>query len=122
MRAAGMVEFTLSFALILTPLMRRLAAAVLCGMFLAAIPEFGKIDAMGHAPIVAVMLAIIGDDMAAHRWLRVPSILKADVTASREALTKWGFLLFPAGYGIALAGFLMFYYVLHAGLFGTTLT
>ncbi|MDW4793705.1 hypothetical protein NQ358_24145, partial [Escherichia coli] len=51
MRAAGMVEFALAFALIWTPLIRRCAAAVLTGMFISACFEFGKIDTIGHSAI-----------------------------------------------------------------------
>ena len=61
MTAAGVVEFSLAFALIGPPLMRRAAAILLAGMFVAAIGEFGKIDAVGHSPIIIVMIAIAAD-------------------------------------------------------------
>ncbi len=48
MRSAGVIEFALSFALMWTPLVRRVGAAILAAMFIAAIVEFGKIDAIGH--------------------------------------------------------------------------
>ncbi len=67
MQSAGFVEFTLSFALILTPLVRRVAAIILSAMFIVAVPAFGKIDAIGHAPIIAVMLGIIADDAVSRR-------------------------------------------------------
>lgn len=104
MRAAGVIEFTLSFALIWTPLARRSAAILLAGMFLSAIPVFGKLDAIGHAPIIAVVLAIIGDNLSAP-------------TTNR----KWVLALAPACFAAALATFLALYYVLHALLFGTTI-
>jgi hypothetical protein len=74
MKAAGVVEFSLAFALIGTPLMRRTAAIILASMFVAAILEFGKIDAIGHAPIIIVMLAIVADSApgARHSALRAP--------------------------------------------------
>ena len=62
MRAAGVIEFTLAFSLMWTPLVRRASAIVLAAMFVVATFEFGKIDVIGHAPIVVVLLAIIGDD------------------------------------------------------------
>jgi hypothetical protein len=105
MRAAGVIEFTMSFALIWTPLARRSAAIMLAGMFFSAIPVFGKLDAIGHAPIIAVVLAIIGDNLSAPM-------------ASR----KWRVALLPAGFAAALATFLTLYYVLHALLFGTSIT
>jgi hypothetical protein len=67
MKAAGVVEFSLAFALVGTPLMRRTAAIVLASMFVAAILEFGKIDAIGHAPIIVVLLAIAADNRPGRR-------------------------------------------------------
>lgn len=103
MRAAGVIEFTLAFALVWTPLVRRTAAFILAGMFIGAIFDFGKIDLIGHAPIIAVLLAIGADNVAA---TKVP----------------WRFALAaPAAYSIALAGFLTIYYIAHAALFGTNI-
>jgi hypothetical protein len=104
MRAAGVVEFTMSFALIWTPLVRRFAAVMLTATFVSAIAGFGKVDAIGHAPIIAVLLAIIGDQA------------KEAVRPARQILTL------PLQYGGALAAFLALYYVGHTVLFGTTLT
>ncbi len=119
MRAAGMVEFTLSFALILTPLVRRVAAIVLCAMFLAAVPEFGKIDAIGHAPIIAIVLGIIGDNAAARRPVHLWLGIKENLARFKVAISAWDFLLIPAAYCAALAWFLVAYYVLHSVLYGT---
>jgi hypothetical protein len=104
MRAAGVIEFTLAFALVWTPLVRRVASIVLAGMFLGAILEFGKLDAIGHAPIVAVLLAIVGD--------RVNSPAPSRIRALALA---------PACFAAALGAFLALYYVMHAALFGTTI-
>lgn len=101
MRAAGVIEFTLAFALLWTPLVRRSAAIVLAGMFTAATFEFGKIDVIGHSVIIAVLLGIIGDNVAA------PGQSLGHVFAA------------PTAYCFALAGFLIVYYVAHAMLFGT---
>ncbi|MBV8091840.1 MAG: hypothetical protein JOY71_00560 [Acetobacteraceae bacterium] len=98
MVAAGMVEFALAFGLACTPLVRRVAATILCGMFVSAITGFGKIDAIGHTPIIAVMLAIMADD--ARVALRSP---------------VW----YPAYFTGAVFGFLAAYYGLHAAWFGT---
>jgi hypothetical protein len=119
MRAAGMVEFTLSFALLLTPLARRTAALVLSGMFVSAVLEFGKIDAIGHAPIVAVLLAIIGDDFVGARFTRVCLGIKEAWARFNLRLSLWDLVLVPAGYCGALTAFLAIYYVLHSVLFGT---
>lgn len=102
MRAAGVVEFVLAFSLMWTPLVRRYAAAVLAGMFISACFEFGKIDAIGHSCIIAVLFAIIGDNRKkAELDIRVP-------------------LLAPVGFCAALAMTLFVYYVAHAQIFNTT--
>jgi len=106
MRAAGVIEFTLAFALVWTPLVRRAGAIILAGMFSSAIVGFGKIDAIGHAPIIAVLLATIADP----------------APAAAAAKRKWGLALAPASFAATLVTFLAFYYVLHKMLFGTTIT
>ena len=72
MRAAGAVEFVLAFALLWTPLVRRCAAAILAGMFIAACLEFGKIDTIGHSGIIAVLFAVLADDRRVESDRRVP--------------------------------------------------
>jgi hypothetical protein len=101
MRAAGVIEFTLAFCLIWTPLVRRVAAVVLAAMFIGATFEFGKIDVIGHAPIVVVLLAIVGDDAAV------------------EQRTRGFAIAAPVAYCAALAGYLAVYYCVHSVLFGT---
>jgi hypothetical protein len=102
MRAAGVVEFILAFALTWTPLVRRCAAIMLIAMFASAAIQFGKLDVIGHALIVVVLLGIVGDD------------------AKQEHATKLrDYLLVPVTYGTALALFLAVYYGAHAALFGT---
>ena len=99
MRAAGVVEFALAFALVCTPLMRRVAAAILAGIFIAAIAEFGAVDAIGHSCIIAVLLAILADD-------------------ARAPVRQRTVLALPISYSAALGGFLLTYYGLHSALFG----
>jgi hypothetical protein len=62
MRAAGLVEFALAFTLACGSLMRRVSSVILIAMFVGAIFDFGKIDALGHSPIIVVLLAILADD------------------------------------------------------------
>jgi hypothetical protein len=102
MRAAGAVEFALAFALLWTPLVRRVAATILAGMFISAVLEFGKIDAIGHAPIVAVLLVIIGD--------------RARILPRRRHA-----FLAPLGYAAALTATMAIYYFGHSVIFGTTI-
>jgi hypothetical protein len=98
MTAAGVVEFSLAFGLLWTPLVRRLSALVLAAMFVGAVFEFGKIDAIGHLLIVAILLTIAADD--------------ARDTACAPALA-------PAAKLAGLATTLGAYYGVHAVIFGT---
>lgn len=100
MTAAGVLEFSLAFALLWTPMVRRVAALVLAMMFVSAVAEFGKIDAIGHMMIVVILVGIIADDR--------PNV-------------KHQPLLAPLSYGGALAIYLAAYYGLHAVIYGTTL-
>jgi hypothetical protein len=59
--AAGVVEFGLSFAMLWTPLMRRLGALALAALLVAATFDFGKLDAVGHLMVVAILLAVVAE-------------------------------------------------------------
>jgi hypothetical protein len=58
---AGIVEFSLAFSLLWTPLIRRAAALVLAVLMSAAILEFGKIDAIGRIIPIALLIALALD-------------------------------------------------------------
>jgi hypothetical protein len=103
MRAAGAVEFALAFALMWTPLVRRMGAVILAAMFVSAVFEFGKVDLVGHTLIVVVLFAIIADN------------------GGKAALVRYPWLV-PAAYAGALSLFLAIYYVAHTLLFGTSIT
>ena len=75
MRAAGAVEFALAFALMWTPLVRRVAAIMLAAMFVSAVFEFGKIDLIGHTLIVVVLF---GDYRGQRRPVEARAIPVAD--------------------------------------------
>jgi hypothetical protein len=62
MNAAGVVEFTLAFGLLWTPLVRRLSALVLTAMFISAVGPFGMIDAIGHLMVIVILIGILVDD------------------------------------------------------------
>jgi hypothetical protein len=59
--AAGVVEFGLAFAMFWTPLVRRLGALALASILFAATFDFGKLDAVGHLMVIAVLLAVVAD-------------------------------------------------------------
>lgn len=58
---AGVAEFTMGFGLLWTPLVRRLSAVALFIIFNAAVWPFGRIDLVGHALIMAIIVAIAVD-------------------------------------------------------------
>ena len=97
MTAAGFMEFSLAFALLWTPLVRSLAAAVLTFMFVSAVFEFGKIDAVGHLMIVVILITVGADNGPVVR---------------RAALA-------PIVYAGALALDFAAYYGIHAVIYGT---
>ncbi|MDR3529986.1 MAG: hypothetical protein P4L90_05445 [Rhodopila sp.] len=99
MKSAGVVEFSLAFALIGTPLMRRTAAIILGSMFVAAVLEFGKIDAIGHSPIIVVMLAIAADNRPGRRHpvFLAPVCYLAALAVVIAAYYAGHAALFPAG-------------------------
>ncbi len=97
MTAAGFMEFSLAFALLWTPLVRSLAAAVLAFMFVSAVFEFGKIDAIGHLMIIVILITVGADNGPVTR---------------RAALA-------PLVYAAALALDFAAYYGLHAVIYGT---
>ena len=96
MTAAGVVEFALAFGLLWTPLVRRLAAIVLSGMFISGVFAFGKIDAIGHMMIVMILFVIAAENE--------PAPVRRPVLA-------------PAYCCVALGGFILAYYGLHALMF-----
>lgn len=100
MIAAGFVEFSLGFAMLWTPLVRRLAAIVLSAMFISAIFSFGMVDAVGHLMIICCLFGIAADDQPI---VRRPPILA------------------PALYTASLAAILTTYYGLHALIYGTVI-
>ena len=77
--------------------MRRTAAIILASMFVAAVLEFGKIDAIGHSPIIIVMLG--GRRRQQHQ--------------DRSYSALWA----PALYLVALVVVVAAYYASHAALF-----
>lgn len=58
---AGVAEFTMGFGLLWTALVRRLSAITLFVIFNAAVYPFGRIDLVGHALIMAIIVAIAAD-------------------------------------------------------------
>lgn len=99
MNAAGMVEFAAAFALLWTPLLRRYGAILLGATFVSAIFEFGKIDAIGHLPIIAALAVIVVQPDRPGRYPR-PSWLPACFLAALSGFI----LLYCFGHDLLVRG------------------
>jgi len=100
---AGVAEFTMGFGLLWTPLVRRLSAIALFIIFNAAVYPFGRVDLVGHALIMAIIVAIFADHT---RELHVLPKLKQSLQSV------------PVGIVLALAIFSTVYWGLHRSLYG----
>jgi len=100
---AGVAEFTMGFGLLWTPLVRRLSAIALFVIFNAAVYPFGRVDLIGHALIMAVIVSIAAD----HRR-------DEPLMPSFERM----FVGVPVGIAAALAIFVSSYWGLHIALYG----
>lgn len=57
---AGFVEFSLSFYLLVgRAVLVRVAAVLLSGVFVMAMPEFGMVDVVGHIPVLIILVATL---------------------------------------------------------------
>lgn len=101
---AGVAEFTMGFGLLWTPLIRRLSAIALFIIFNAAVYPFGRIDLIGHALIMAVIVAIAVDHTRDVFFL--PDF--------KKKLTG-----VPIGVAAALVIFASSYWGLHLALYGS---
>ncbi len=100
---AGVAEFTMGFGLLWTPLVRRLSAISLFIIFNAAVYPFGRIDLVGHALIMAVIVAIAADHTREMHFM----------AAARRHLAG-----VPASLAAALVIFSASYWGLHAAFYG----
>lgn len=98
---AGVAEFTMGFGLLWTALVRRLSAIALFVIFNAAVYPFGRIDLVGHALIMAVIVAIAVDPTKQVRF------------AIRRSV--WSI---PLMLGAALVVFASLYWGLHHAVYG----
>lgn len=99
---AGFVEFVASFLLLYGRISQRLVALTLLIIFMAAIIDFGKIDAIGHSMIIASLAVVIinGNTLVNHALQnRIPSYL---LGSSEATATYLGYVLlfFTMYYGV----------------------
>jgi hypothetical protein len=100
---AGVAEFTMGFGLLWTPLVRRLSAIALFVIFNAAVYPFGRVDLIGHALIMAIIVAIACDHT---REVHFASGLKKMLAGV------------PIGLAAALFIFSSGYWGLHGAIYG----
>jgi len=91
---AGVAEFTMGFGLLWTPLVRRLSAIALFVIFNAAVYPFGRTDLIGHALIMAIIVAIAADHT---RDVHVLPALKRKLASVPAALAAV-LVVFATGY------------------------
>ena len=85
MYIAGFVEFSLAFFMLTGTALLRWSCAALLLLMTSAIPEFGKVDAIGHLLIIASLLAMI---IAGQRTIQLPPALaRAGVLKQASILT-----------------------------------
>ena len=100
MYIAGFVELSLAFFMITGTTLLRWSCAALMILMLSAIPEFGKVDAVGHLLIVAGLLAMI---VAGQRTIRLPlALVRSGIVAQAGILTM--------AYTMTIAMFFGLYY------------
>jgi hypothetical protein len=100
---AGVAEFTMGFGLLWTPLVRRLSAIALFIIFNAAVYPFGRIDLVGHALIMAIIVAIAADHSRG----------RPEGREMRQPLAA-----VPAGLAMAIVVIASSYWGLHIAIYG----
>jgi hypothetical protein len=97
---AGFVELSLAFFMLTGTALLRLACLALLVLLVSAVPEFGKIDAIGHFLIIVVLAAMI---IAGQSGIQLPATLrKNDVVSHSGVLTL--------AYGATIAVLFAVYY------------
>jgi len=103
---AGFVEFVAAFLLIFGRLSQRFVAVVLLSVFVAAIVDFGKIDAVGHLMIIAALAVTViegntGINRAVHSGIRSFTIGGLELTATYIGFVLLYFMMYYGAHGLA---------------------
>lgn len=109
MLMAGFVEFITAFLLLYGRTSQRLAALMLFVIFIAAIIDFGKIDAVGHSMIIAALAVVVIHGNTTVNIVLLNRIPSLTVSALELGMTYLGFILL----------FFTFYYVTHGIFYGS---
>ncbi len=105
---AGFVEFTLAFYFMTGRGLVRFGAIAYASVFIAAIPEFGHLDTVGHMPIVAILAVVFLH--GASPLQRLMGIWQRQPIANAMAIL--------ALYVVTLTGFFGMYYGLQWAEYG----
>jgi hypothetical protein len=105
MQGAGFIEFSLAFVVLVGDFAARVAAVMLVAVFIAAIPMFGVVDAVGHAPF---MLALVVLAMQPNRLSALLAGARAPVQGARWA----------AAFAVVLGVVPAFYFAAHQLAYG----
>jgi hypothetical protein len=106
---AGYVEFVAAFLLLYGRTSQRLSALMLFAIFVAAVIDFGKVDAVGHAMIIAALLVVVinGNTIVnAALQNRIPSLA---IGSLEMGITYLSYILL----------FFTFYYGAHGVIYGS---
>ncbi|MBD8676884.1 hypothetical protein [Sphingomonas sp. CFBP 13720] len=102
---AGFVEFTLAFYLLAgREILGRVGAVLLGIVFVAAMPEFGMLDVIGHIPVLLILLVAL---------ITGETPLQTLSRGSQPGILVSGWRV-GVGYIVALATLMGLYYGLHA--------
>ncbi len=97
---AGFVEFSLAFFMVTGTSLLRWSCTVLLILLAGAVPEFGKLDAVGHLVIIAGLVAMI---IAGQRIIQMPlGLARSGILAQACILTM--------AYSASIAMFFGLYY------------
>ena len=82
---AGFVEFSLAFFMVTGTTLIRFSCAALLMIMVSAVPEFGRVDAVGHLVIIASLSTMI---IAGQRTIQLPlALVRSGVVAQAGTLT-----------------------------------
>ena len=85
MYIAGFVEFSLAFFMVTGTALLRLPCVALMLLMVSAVPEFGKVDAVGHLLIIAGLVAMV---IAGQRTIQLPpALVRSGIVAQAGTLT-----------------------------------
>jgi hypothetical protein len=88
MYIAGFVEFSLAFFMLTGTALLRLSCAALVALLVSAVPAFGRIDAIGHLLIIAILVVMI---IAGQRTINMPPALARTGTLKQAGILTLGY-------------------------------